>query len=218
MIGPSASGKSSLVRALAGIWPPSQGAVRLDGAVLQQWDRDRLGAHIGYLPQDVELFAGTVAENIARLSPAADPSMVIQAARTAGVHDMILHLPNGYETQVGEQGALLSKGQRQRIALARALFGEPFLVILDEPNAHLDQEGDAALADAIAVVRARGGIVVIVAHRPNVVTAVDHILMMRDGRMHAFGPRDEVLARVLTRPPLQAVSSLKVVGTDDRPG
>jgi ATP-binding cassette subfamily C protein PrsD len=192
--------------------------VRLDGAVLQQWDRDRLGAHIGYLPQDVELFAGTVAENIARLSPAADPSMVIQAARTAGVHDMILHLPNGYETQVGEQGALLSKGQRQRIALARALFGEPFLVILDEPNAHLDQEGDAALADAIAVVRARGGIVVIVAHRPNVVTAVDHILMMRDGRMHAFGPRDEVLARVLTRPPLQAVSSLKVVGTDDRPG
>jgi ATP-binding cassette subfamily C protein PrsD len=131
---------------------------------------------------------------------------------------MILHLPNGYETQVGEQGALLSKGQRQRIALARALFGEPFLVILDEPNAHLDQEGDAALADAIAVVRARGGIVVIVAHRPNVVTAVDHILMMRDGRMHAFGPRDEVLARVLTRPPLQAVSSLKVVGTDDRPG
>ena len=199
IIGPSASGKSSLVRALAGIWPVANGAARLDGAPIHQWDRERLGAHIGYLPQDVELFAGTIAENIGRLSPSIESAAVIQAARAAGVHEMILRLEAGYEAQVGDSGALLSKGQRQRVALARALYREPFLVILDEPNSNLDQEGEEALTDAILGVKARGGIVLVVAHRPSVINAVDHVLVMMDGRMQAFGPKDDVLKRVLAR-------------------
>ena len=218
VIGPSASGKSSVVRALAGVWVPIQGAVRLDGAPMDQWDRDRLGAHIGYLPQDVELFDGTIADNIGRLTRPVDSAAVIQAARAAGVHDMILRLDAGYETEVGDQGAALSKGQRQRIALARALYKEPFLVILDEPNSNLDQEGDAALTNAILGVKARGGIAVVVAHRPNVIAAMDHVLVMKDGRMQAFGPKDEVLARVLARPLRQQAPSLNVVGSAEMPG
>jgi ATP-binding cassette subfamily C protein len=210
IIGPSASGKSSLVRALAGVWPIANGAARLDGAPIHQWDRERLGAHIGYLPQDVELFAGTIAENIGRLSSPIESAAVIQAARAAGVHDMILRLEAGYEAQVGDSGALLSKGQRQRIALARALYKEPFLVILDEPNSNLDQAGDEALTDAILGVKARGGIVVVVAHRPNVINAVDHVLVMMDGRMQAFGPKEEVLKLVLAREPLRATATKSV--------
>ena len=212
IIGSSGSGKSSLVRALAGVWPAANGAVRLDGAPLNQWDRERLGAHIGYLPQDVELFAGTIAENIGRLQSPVESAAVIQAARSAGVHDMILRFDAGYETQVGDSGVLLSKGQRQRIALARALYSEPFLVILDEPNSNLDQEGDEALTDAIHGVKARGGIVIVVAHRPNVIGAVDHVMMVRDGRMQIFGGKEDVLKRVLARPATPAAATLHVGG------
>jgi ATP-binding cassette subfamily C protein PrsD len=212
VIGPSGSGKSSLARALSGVWPVANGAARLDGAPIHRWDRERLGAHIGYLPQDVELFAGTIAENIGRLETPIESAAVIQAARSAGVHDMILRFDAGYETQVGDSGALLSKGQRQRIALARALYREPFLVVLDEPNSNLDQEGDEALTDAILGVKARGGVVVVVAHRPNVINAVDYVMVMMEGRMQAFGPKDEVLKRVLSRPPLQTGTARTVAG------
>jgi len=210
IIGPSGSGKSSLARALAGVWRPANGAVRLDGAPVHHWDSERLGVHIGYLPQDVELFAGTIADNIGRLEAPLDSAAVIQAARAAGVHDLILQFEAGYETEVGDQGSLLSKGQRQRIALARALYREPFLVIMDEPNSNLDQEGDEALTDAILGVKARGGIVVVVAHRPNVINAVEHVLVMLDGRMQAFGPKDDVLKRVIARAPLRAASTKTV--------
>ena len=158
-----------------------------------------LGKHVGYLPQDVELLAGTVAQNIARFSPSPDANAVIAAATAAGVHELIVGLPDGYETQVGESGTSLSAGQAQRIALARALYGDPFLVVLDEPNSNLDAEGDEALSRAILGVRARGGIVVVVAHRPNAIASVDLLLMMNQGRAQAFGPKDEVLARVLQR-------------------
>ena len=202
IIGPSAGGKSSLARVLAGVWTPTRGMVRLDGAPLDQWGREVLGRHVGYLPQDVELFAGTVAANIARLATTIDSAAVIAAARLAGIHEMILRLDNGYETEVGEQGTALSKGQRQRVALARALYGDPFLVILDEPNANLDQEGEAALTTAILAVRARGGIAVVVAHRPSAIAAVDKVMMLSEGRVQAFGPKDEVLGRVLAKAPV----------------
>ena len=197
VIGPSASGKSSLVRTLVGVWPAARGKVRLDGAALDQWTSDDLGPHIGFLPQEVELFAGTVAENIARFDPTAPSEAVIAAARAAGVHDLILRLSEGYDTRIGEGGAGLSAGQRQRVGLARALYGNPFLVILDEPNANLDAEGENALTQAILGVRQRGGICVVIAHRPSALAAVDLILMMADGRAQAFGPKDEVLKRVL---------------------
>jgi PrtD family type I secretion system ABC transporter len=197
VIGPSASGKSSLVRLLVGVWAPARGTVRLDGAALEQWDPEALGEHIGYLPQDVELFAGTVAQNIARFDPKAEAEDIIAAARAAGVHELILRLPEGYETQIGDGGAALSAGQRQRVALARALYREPFLVVLDEPNSNLDAEGEHALSQAIQGVRARGGIVVVVAHRPSALASVDLVLMMAEGRIQAFGPKDEVLAKVL---------------------
>jgi len=210
VIGPTASGKSSLVRLLVGIWPPARGKVRIDGAALDQWSPEMLGRHIGYLPQDVELFAGTVADNIARFEDEPDSDLVIAAARAAGVHDLIVNLPQGYETQVGENGSALSSGQAQRIALARALYRDPFLVVLDEPNANLDSEGDEALTRAIRGVRARGGIVVVVAHRPSAIAAVDLILVLNKGRMHKFGPKDEVLADLAPRSiapprPLQVV-------------
>ncbi|TXN14717.1 type I secretion system permease/ATPase [Methylobacterium sp. WL122] len=201
IIGPSASGKSSLVRALVGVWPAIRGKVRLDGAALDQWSSAALGPHLGFLPQEVELFAGTVAENIARFDPAAVSSAVIAAAQAAGVHELVLRLPEGYDTQIGEAGAGLSAGQRQRIGLARALYGDPFLVILDEPNANLDIEGENALTQAILRVRRRGGICIVVAHRPSALAAVDLILMMADGRAQAFGPKDEVLKRVLQTVP-----------------
>nr|WP_257720210.1 type I secretion system permease/ATPase [Blastochloris viridis] len=200
IIGPSGSGKSTLARALAGVWTPATGTVRLDGASFAQWDPARLGRHVGYLPQGVDLFDGTIAENIARLEPDAIPDAIVAAARTAGVHDLILRLEHGYETHVGEAGCALSAGQRQRVGLARALYGDPFLVVLDEPNANLDAEGEEAVIQAIASVRARKGIAVVVAHRPSALGAVDFVLMMDAGRAKAFGPRAEVLSRVLKPP------------------
>jgi ATP-binding cassette subfamily C protein PrsD len=194
LIGPSGSGKSSLARALVGIWQPARGAVRLDGALMTQWDGDSLGRSIGYLPQDVELFPGTIAENIARFDPEATSDGILAATKIAGAHDMIVALPDGYETVVGEGGAALSGGQRQRIALARALYGDPFLVVLDEPNSSLDADGDNALAAAIHAVKARGGIVIVITHRPSGLSAVDLVGVMNEGRLQAFGPRDEVLA------------------------
>ena len=211
IIGPSGSGKSSLARMLVGVWRPVRGRIRLDGAALDQWSPELLGGHIGYLPQDVELLAGTVAQNIGRFLEPQDPEAIIAAATAAGVHDLIVGLPNGYETQVGESGTALSAGQAQRVALARALYGDPFLVVLDEPNSNLDAEGDEALSRAITSVRARGGIVVVVAHRPSAIAGVDLLLMMTQGRVQAFGPKDEVLSKVLQRDGAPPARGLKVV-------
>lgn len=197
VIGPSGSGKSTLVRALVGAWNPASGKVRLDGASFDQWDREALGRHIGYLPQGVELFDGSIAENIARFEPNANPETIVAAAKSAGVHELILRFEKGYETQIGEAGSALSAGQRQRVGLARALYGDPFLVVMDEPNANLDVEGETAVIQAIISIRERGGIAVIVAHRPAAINAVDHVLMMDSGRQKAFGPKDEVLSKVL---------------------
>jgi ATP-binding cassette subfamily C protein len=197
IIGPTASGKSSLARGIVGVWPALRGEVRLDGVASAQWKPAALGQYIGYLPQDIELFDGTVAENIARFELQPRSSDVVAAARDAGVHELILRLPDGYETRIGEAGAELSAGQRQRIALARALYREPFLVVLDEPNSNLDAEGEAALGRAIQTIRERGGIVVVIAHRPAVLANVDFVLAMANGRIAAFGPKDEVLKSVL---------------------
>jgi ATP-binding cassette subfamily C protein len=197
VIGPSGSGKSSLVRALVGVWQPFRGKVRLDGAALDQWSSDVLGRHIGYLPQDVELFAGTVAQNICRFDPQAGADAIIAAAKEAGVHEMIIKMRDGYDTQIGEQGAALSAGQAQRVALARAVYGNPFLLVLDEPNSNLDTEGDEALTRAIRAARERGAIVVVVAHRPIGIEAIDQLLVLKDGRMQAFGPKETVLGQVL---------------------
>lgn len=211
IIGQSASGKSSLVRAIVGAWAPLAGAVRLDGAAIDQWSPDRLGAHIGYLPQELQLFPGTVAQNIARFDATATPEEIIEAATAAGVHEMIVRLPDGYETTTGENGLGLSVGQRQRIGLARALFRKPFLVILDEPNSNLDAEGEAALTNALAGVRLRGGIVIVVAHRPSALVAMNLVLMMANGRIQAFGDKDDILGRVLS--PVPATPAV----ADDRP-
>lgn len=207
VIGPSASGKSSLARLLVGVWKPLRGKVRLDGADLSQWAPTKLGDHIGFLPQAVELFSGTVADNICRFNPAVDAETIIAAAQAAGVHDLIVKLPDGYETEIGESGSNLSAGQRQRIALARALYCDPFLVVLDEPNSNLDTEGDEALTKAMRGVLARGGILVVIAHRPSALNAVNQVLVLNKGQQQALGPRDEVLQSVL-RP---AASPLKVV-------
>lgn len=199
VIGASASGKSTLARALVGAWQPLPrgGSVRLDGATLDQWRPSVLGRYIGYLPQDIELFDGTIAENIARMDAEAVPEKIIAAAQIAGVHEMIVHLPEGYHTRIGEGGAKLSAGQRQRVGLARALYGDPFLVVLDEPNSNLDAVGEFALTHAIKSVRQRGGIVVVVAHRPSVLAGLDQVLAMNNGQAQAFGPKDEVLKAVL---------------------
>jgi PrtD family type I secretion system ABC transporter len=209
VIGPSGSGKSSLVRALVGVWQPFRGKVRLDGAALDQWSSDVLGRHVGYLPQDVELFAGSVAQNICRFDPEASSDSIIAAAKEAGVHEMIIKMREGYDTQIGEQGTALSAGQAQRVALARALYGNPFLIVLDEPNSNLDTEGDEALTRAVRGARERGAIVVVVAHRPIGIEAVDQLLVLKDGRMQAFGPKETVLGQVLQRvaPP----SPIKIV-------
>jgi ABC-type protease/lipase transport system fused ATPase/permease subunit len=176
------------------------GHVRLDNAPLEQWESDALGQHIGYLPQDVELFEGNVLSNISRFYPNATANAVLEAARAADVHDLILSFPDGYSTRIGEGGMALSAGQRQRIGLARALYGNPFLVVLDEPSSNLDAEGEGALTQAILNVRNRGGIAVVVAHRPKALDALDHVLAMAEGKALCFGPRDQVLKKILRNP------------------
>jgi ATP-binding cassette, subfamily C, type I secretion system permease/ATPase len=196
LLGPSASGKSSLARTLVGIWPAANGAVRLDGAALEQWHGDDLGRHLGYLPQNVALFDGTVADNIARFDHLASSDSIIEAAHLAGAHEMILRLPNGYATQVGEGGTSLSSGQRQRIGLARAVFGNPFLVVLDEPDANLDTEGEKALARTIVALRTAGRIPIVVSHRAGVLGALNMAMLLYGGKMIAFGTRDQVFEQV----------------------
>src|SRR5579871_5504183 len=210
IIGPSGSGKSSLVRALVGVWQPARGKVRIDGAALDQWSPEELGRHVGYLPQDVELFAGSVAQNICRFDPEATSDGIIAAAKEAGVHEMIIKMREGYDTQVGEQGAALSAGQAQRVALARALYGNPFLIVLDEPNSNLDTEGDEALTRAVRGARERGAIVVVVAPRPIGVERTEQLLVLKDGRVQAFGPKETVLAQVL-QPRVASPSPIKIV-------
>lgn len=216
LLGQSAAGKSSLARALLGIWPAREGVVRLDGAALDNWASDDLGRHIGYLPQDVALFDGTVAENIARFDVGASSEAVLDAAQLAGAHEMILSLPDGYATRIGERGSSLSAGQRQRIGLARALYGDPFLVVLDEPNANLDRDGEAALIGAIQALRKNMRIVVMVSHRPEALAALNMAAVLRQGRMVAFGPRDELFARVARTVNANAPSPFKA-GTAQSP-
>ncbi|MCO6049124.1 type I secretion system permease/ATPase [Mesorhizobium sp. RP14(2022)] len=217
IIGPSGSGKSTLVRALVGAWLPMRGTVRLDGASLDQWDAAALGRHVGYLPQDIELFDGTIAENIARFDEDPDPAAILAASQAAGVHKMILRLPQGFQTRVGDAGKALSAGQRQLVGLARALYGNPFLVVLDEPNSNLDADGDAALSFAIDSVRERGGIVIVVAHRPAALANVDQLLIMAGGALQAFGSRDEVLARLRRPAPTEPRPFGLVRSGDKRP-
>ncbi|MDL2402608.1 type I secretion system permease/ATPase [Rhizobium mayense] len=197
VIGPSASGKSSLARAITGLWPVVIGAIRLDQAALSQWERSDLGRHVGFLPQDVGLFDGSIAENISRFAKDIQSGPVIAAAKAAGVYDMIVKLPDGFETIIGEGGSRLSAGQRQRIALARALYGDPFLVVLDEPNSNLDAEGEASLTQALLGIRARGGIAVVVAHRPSALAAADKVAIIANGQLQAFGPKDEILGTTM---------------------
>ena len=214
IIGPSGAGKTSLLRCLVGIWRPARGAVRVDGAALDTWDPEELGRHVGFVSQNIELFEGTITENIARMQPDPEPEAVLEAARAAGAHDMILRLADGYDTKIGDAGASLSGGQRQRIALARALYGKPFLVALDEPNSNLDQEGEKALQQAIRDLKSRGAIVLLVAHRPSALAACDRVLYLSGGKQLGFGPRDEMLAKLQQPPqaaPQPAGGNLKVV-------
>jgi ATP-binding cassette subfamily C protein/ATP-binding cassette subfamily C protein EexD len=214
LVGPSGAGKSSLVRALVGIWSPLAGAVRLDGSELDHWNRSELGNHMGYLPQSVELFAGTIAENIARFRET-DSEAIVLAAQRAGVHDLIQSLPEGYETQIGVGGQQLSGGQRQRIGLARALFGDPAFIVLDEPNANLDGEGEAALVSALKELRERRRTVVFVSHKTGLLALSDKTLIMADGRMRAFGPTRDVLqpkAAVAGRPEAGQTGHVSAVG------
>jgi len=206
IIGPSGSGKSSLARALVGVWPQLRGKIKLDNASIEQWSSETLGCHVGYLPQDVELFDGSIAANIARFDPKARAAAVLEAARAAGAHELILSFPHGYGTKIGEAGTALSAGQRQRIGLARAFYGNPFLVVLDEPTSNLDSEGEEAFNEAVSGVRRRGGIVVVIAHRPKALDAVDHVLVMSEGRVQSFGPKQDVFGKVLRK-----AASLKVV-------
>ena len=196
LIGPSGAGKSTLCRLLLGIWPAAAGAVRLDGADIYKWDQEKLGPFIGYLPQDVELFSGTVAENIARLNDV-ESETVILAAQQAGVHELILEFPQGYDTRIGEGGVILSGGQRQRLGLARALYGSPKLIILDEPNSNLDDEGEQALINSWAQLKTNGTTVVIVSHKPSLLVGVDKILMLKNGQVAMFGPREVVFKKLL---------------------
>src|SRR5215211_7330196 len=202
VIGPSAAGKTRLIRLLIGTLPASAGHVRLDGADVYQWMREDFGRHVGYLPQDVELFDGTVYANIARMGQA-EPEQVYEAAKLAGCHEMILRLPNGYETEIGDGGLYLSGGQRQLVGLARAMFGRPKLVVLDEPNSNLDGDSEAALLRALERLKALGTTVVLVSHRPTLVQGVDKVLLLKDGAMEMFGPRAEVLKRLMTPRPTE---------------
>jgi ATP-binding cassette subfamily C protein PrsD len=196
LLGASASGKTSLSKALVGIWPAKGGAVRLDGAAIDQWRSEDLGRHIGYLPQDVALFDGTIAENICRFDESATSEAIIKAAQISGVHDLIVRLPNGYSTQIGQGGSSLSAGQRQRVGLARAVYGDPFLIVLDEPNANLDTDGENALSRAIQTLRQNKSIVIVISHRPSVIAALDMALVLYEGKSIAFGSCQEVFARV----------------------
>jgi ATP-binding cassette subfamily C protein EexD len=207
VIGPTAAGKSTLARALLGIWPAVMGAVRLDGADIYKWDRIDLGPHIGYLPQDIELFDGTISENIARFGDI-DAEQIVEAARLAGVHEMILRLPEGYDTVIGANGGTLAGGQRQRIALARALYGKPRLVVLDEPNSNLDDSGEAALRVSLQQLKQSGTTVVVITHRPNILFCVDQILVMKNGQVADFGPADAIM-RKYQQQPVQRVSEGK---------
>jgi PrtD family type I secretion system ABC transporter len=210
VLGPSASGKTTLIRLLLGLWTPQSGVVRLDGADISRWDRDALGAHVGYVPQDVELFSGTVGENIARFRAIDGDDgarRIVRAAQLAHAHEMILQLADGYDTQIGDAGAALSGGQRQRIALARALYGDPQLVVLDEPAANLDLAGQTALLEALADLKARAVTVVMIGHDPALMAALDKLLVLRNGALEMFGPSAAVLARVGTTPARKSVVS-----------
>jgi ATP-binding cassette subfamily C protein len=200
IIGPNGAGKTSLIRTLVGIWRPLRGEVRFDGAPFDQWDPEFIGKHIGFVSQGAELFDGTIAENISRMQIGSQSEAVLQAARAAGAHAMILRLPDGYDTRIGEAGAVLSAGQRQRLAIARAVYGDPFLIVLDEPNANLDHDGELTLQQTIRDLKARGAIVITVAHRPSAVAVCDKLLLLSNGTQQAFGPRDEILQKVVMRP------------------
>lgn len=205
VIGPSGAGKSTLARAILGIWPTSNGAVRLDGAEIFNWDREHLGGFIGYLPQDIELFEGTISENIARFGDL-DPEKVVAAAKMADVHDLILRFPEGYDTIIGASGGNLSGGQRQRIGLARALYGSPVLVMLDEPNSNLDEQGEVALDKALLQLKQKQSTVIIITHRNSVLSKVDKLLILKDGALAVYGPRDQVIAHLQQQASMAAAS------------
>ena len=193
IIGPSGSGKSTLARVMVGIWPEVSGEVLLDGLPIQGWDRMELGPHLGYLPQDIELFEGSIGENIARFGKL-DSGKIVEAARCAGLHEMILRFPKGYDTPIGEAGGLLSGGQRQRIGLARAVYGDPALLVLDEPNANLDEAGETALVNTIRQLKDKGKTVFLITHRPGAVAVADRVIVLQDGQIVSDGPRDSVMA------------------------
>jgi PrtD family type I secretion system ABC transporter len=209
IVGPSAAGKSTLARLLVGVWKPLQGTVRLDGADMASWPSERLGPYIGYLPQDIELFPGTIADNIARLDEP-DSDKVIRAAQLAGLHEMILNMSKGYDTFIGNSGEVLSGGQRQRLGLARALYGDPKLVVLDEPNASLDNDGEIALLQAMAILKSLGTTVVVITHKVSLLSSVDKLLIMQDGAVAVFGPRESVLQGLLQRQQAAAQASAPV--------
>jgi ATP-binding cassette subfamily C exporter for protease/lipase len=208
VVGPSGAGKSTMLRLMCGIWKPNSGTVRLDGADVYSWDRSDFGTHVAYQPQDTELFAGTIRNNICRFLTNADDADVIRAAQAAGAHELILRLPKGYETELGESGITLSAGQRQRVGLARTLFGDPKVIILDEPNANLDAEGEGALLKALEGAKAGGATIVMVSHKPAMFASADKLMVLRNGMITQYGPKEEVLRTLQPgRPALQEVKS-----------